>query len=179
MWVPSTVTRLELVVVVPKAHSTGPLMVPAAHRHLLCLRLGLGLGLRLQLRLCRRSEFFASVPRAVLCGAQPQDRVAGHSKARSTGPPGSIGQPLTGSFSAVRPSASGSAGLLSIQPMLYLSALVTCERTMGQAQVLGSRWVIAQGTATRRNRRRKDPLCKCKTQAWWWCTLPARARDAK
>ena len=72
------------------------------------------------------------------CGAQPQDRVAGHSKAHSTGPLGSIGQPLTGSFSAVRPPASiGSAGLLSIQPMLYLSALVTCEWTMGHAQGLG------------------------------------------
>ena len=42
---------------------------------------------------------------------------------------------LTGSFSAVRTPAS--AGLLFIQPMPNLSALVTCERTMGHAQGLG------------------------------------------
>ena len=83
--------------------------------------------------------------RAVLWCAQPQDRVAGHSKAHSTGPLGSIGQPLTGSFSAVRlPASIGSAGLLSIQPMLCLSALVTCERAIGHAQGLGDD-VLAQG----------------------------------
>ena len=181
MWVPSTVTRLEPVVVVPKAHNTGPLMVPAAHRHLLCLRLGLGLGLRLRLRRCRRSEFFASVLRAVLCGAQPH-RPGSQVTAKHTAPgpmvPSGNHSPAPsqrcGHLPLARPACS------PYNPCSIYRLWLPASGRWAQG-LAGSRWVIAQGgrwrlasTTTSTRKKPKDPLLQPK------CALSLqRARDAK